>query len=104
MSSEVALLSRIVRPYEDERRRTECLQVIFSWTGAKLDHGEYERADINATDNKKNTCLHYAAASGMRSSVEVRVLKLSVKNCVFLTDFAHNKRNSEGNFDWSSKK
>lgn len=71
MSSEGALLSRIVRPYEDERRRTECLQVILSWTGAKLDHGEYERADINATDNKKNTCLHYAAASGMRSTVEL---------------------------------
>uniref|UniRef100_A0A3Q2QAK5 Ankyrin repeat and IBR domain-containing protein 1 n=1 Tax=Fundulus heteroclitus TaxID=8078 RepID=A0A3Q2QAK5_FUNHE len=71
MTSEGALQPRISRPYEDEQRRTECLQTILSWTGAKLDRGEYESADINATDNKKNTCLHYAAASGMRTSVEL---------------------------------
>ncbi|MEQ2159303.1 Ankyrin repeat and IBR domain-containing protein 1, partial [Goodea atripinnis] len=71
MTSEGALQPRISRPYEDEQRRTECLQIILTWTGAKLDHGEYESADINATDNKKNTCLHYAAASGMRTSVEL---------------------------------
>lgn len=73
--SEGALQPRLSRPYEDERRRAECLKLILSWTGAKLDRGEYESADINATDNKKNTCLHYAAASGMRTCVEVRLLK-----------------------------
>ncbi|MEQ2210026.1 Ankyrin repeat and IBR domain-containing protein 1 [Xenoophorus captivus] len=79
MTSEGALQPRISRPYEDEQRRTECLQIILTWTGAKLDHGEYESADINATDNKKNTCLHYAAASGMRTSVE-RGADLFVEN------------------------
>ncbi|KAK0145622.1 Ankyrin repeat and IBR domain-containing protein 1 [Merluccius polli] len=73
LSAEGALHPRITRPYEDERRRADCLQVILAWTGAKLDQGEYESADINATDNKKNTCLHYAAASGMRTCVEYLV-------------------------------
>ncbi|XP_040899377.1 ankyrin repeat and IBR domain-containing protein 1-like [Toxotes jaculatrix] len=71
--SEGALQPRISRPHEDEQRRSECLQIILAWTGAKLDHGEYESADINATDNKKNTCLHYAAASGMKTCVEALV-------------------------------
>ncbi|XP_058503437.1 ankyrin repeat and IBR domain-containing protein 1-like [Solea solea] len=71
--SEGALHPRISRPYEDEQRRAECLQIILAWTGAKLDHGEYERANVNTTDNKKNTCLHYAAASGMKSCVELLV-------------------------------
>lgn len=71
MTSEGALQPRISRPYEDKQRRAECLQLILVWTGAKLDQGEYERADVNATDNKKNTCLHYAAASGMKLCVEV---------------------------------
>lgn len=78
LTSEGALQPRISRPYEDEQRRAECLQIILTWTGAKLDHGEYETADINATDNKKNTCLHYAAASGMRICVQVRPQSLSV--------------------------
>lgn len=73
LTSEGALQPRIARPHEDEQRRAECLQIILAWTGAKLDRGEYESADINATDNKKNTCLHYAAASGMRTCVEVRL-------------------------------
>ncbi|XP_061919463.1 ankyrin repeat and IBR domain-containing protein 1-like isoform X2 [Entelurus aequoreus] len=73
MTSAGALLPRISRPYEDEQRRAACLQIILAWTGAKLDHGEYERADINATDNRKNTCLHYAAASGMKTCVEFLV-------------------------------
>uniref|UniRef100_A0A673CU07 Ankyrin repeat and IBR domain-containing protein 1 n=1 Tax=Sphaeramia orbicularis TaxID=375764 RepID=A0A673CU07_9TELE len=73
LTSEGALQPRISRPYEDEQRRAECLQIILSWTGAKLDRGEYESADINATDNKKNTCLHYAAASGMKTCVEFLV-------------------------------
>ena len=72
LTSEGALQPRISRPYEDRQRRAECLQIILAWTGAKLDHGEYESADVNATDNKKNTCLHYAAASGMKTCVEVR--------------------------------
>lgn len=75
LTSEGALQPRISRPYEDQQRRAECLQLILAWTGAKLDQGEYERADINATDNKKNTCLHYAAASGMKTCVEVRFKK-----------------------------
>lgn len=73
LTSEGALHPRISRPYEDEQRQGECLQIVLAWTGAKLDHGEYERADVNATDNKKNTCLHYAAASGMKTCVEVRL-------------------------------
>ncbi|KAM4633718.1 ankyrin repeat and IBR domain-containing protein 1-like isoform 2-T2 [Polymixia lowei] len=73
MTSEGALHPRISRPYEDEHRRAECLQVILAWTGAKLDHGEFESADVNATDNKKSTCLHYAAASGMKTCVEFLV-------------------------------
>ncbi|XP_076006376.1 ankyrin repeat and IBR domain-containing protein 1 [Genypterus blacodes] len=75
LTSEGALHPRIVRPYVDEQRRADCLQIILAWTGAKLDHGEYERADINATDNKKNTCLHYAAASGMKTCMEFLVQK-----------------------------
>ncbi|KAM3614414.1 uncharacterized protein V6R79_013845 [Siganus canaliculatus] len=72
-TSEGALQPRLTRPFEDKQRRAECLQIILAWTGAKLDHGEYETADTNATDNKKNTCLHYAAASGMRTCVEFLV-------------------------------
>ncbi|KAM4580905.1 ankyrin repeat and IBR domain-containing protein 1-like isoform 1-T2 [Odontesthes bonariensis] len=73
LTSDGALQPRLSRPYEDQHRRTDCLQIVLSWTGAKLDHGEYECADINATDNKKNTCLHYAAASGMKTCVELLV-------------------------------
>lgn len=76
LTSEGALQPRISRPYEDKQRRAECLQLILVWTGAKLDQGEYERADVNATDNKKNTCLHYAAASGMKTCVEVSFLRM----------------------------
>ncbi|XP_028841127.1 ankyrin repeat and IBR domain-containing protein 1 [Denticeps clupeoides] len=68
---EGALQPRLARPYEDERRRADCLQIVLKWTGAKLDHGEYESADVNAGDNKKNTPLHYAAASGMKTCVEL---------------------------------
>uniref|UniRef100_A0A665U4J5 Ankyrin repeat and IBR domain-containing protein 1 n=1 Tax=Echeneis naucrates TaxID=173247 RepID=A0A665U4J5_ECHNA len=70
---ETAAQPRMSRLCEDEQRRAECLRIILAWTGAKLDHGEYETADINATDNKKNTCLHYAAASGMSTCVETLV-------------------------------
>lgn len=43
-----------------------------SWTGARLEGGQYEKANVNATDNHHSTCLHYAAAAGMKSCVEVR--------------------------------
>uniref|UniRef100_A0A3Q3BCU0 RBR-type E3 ubiquitin transferase n=1 Tax=Kryptolebias marmoratus TaxID=37003 RepID=A0A3Q3BCU0_KRYMA len=75
LTSEGALQPRISRPYEDEQRRADCLQIILSWKGAKLDHGEYETADVDAIDKKKNTCLHYAAASGMKTCVELLVQK-----------------------------
>ncbi|XP_051527349.1 ankyrin repeat and IBR domain-containing protein 1-like isoform X4 [Myxocyprinus asiaticus] len=70
---EGALQPRISRPQEDEQKRAECLQMILQWTGAKLDQGEYERANVNGTDNKKSTCLHYAAAAGMKNCVELLV-------------------------------
>lgn len=71
MISEGALHPRLARPVEDDFRRADCLQMILRWKGAKLDQGEYERAAIDAVDNKKNTPLHYAAASGMKTCVEV---------------------------------
>lgn len=49
-----------------------CCQLILSWTGARLEGGQYEKANVNATDNHHSTCLHYAAAAGMKSCVEVR--------------------------------
>nr|XP_023667558.1 ankyrin repeat and IBR domain-containing protein 1 [Paramormyrops kingsleyae] len=70
---EGVLHPRLARPQEDEQRRADCLQMILRWTGAKLDQGEYERANVNATDVKKSTCLHYAAASGMKTCVEYLV-------------------------------
>lgn len=47
-------------------------QLILSWTGATLEGGQYEKANVNATDNHHSTCLHYAAAAGMKNCVEVR--------------------------------
>ncbi|XP_023661980.1 ankyrin repeat and IBR domain-containing protein 1-like isoform X2 [Paramormyrops kingsleyae] len=70
---EGVLSPRVAQPLEDERRRLDCIRVVLQWTGARLDHGEYERADINAADDKRNTCLHYAAASGMGACVELLV-------------------------------
>lgn len=49
-----------------------CCQLILSWTGARLEGGQYEKANVNATDNHHSTCLHYAAAAGMKNCVEVR--------------------------------
>lgn len=46
--------------------------MILSWTGARLDGGQYEKANVNATDNHSSTCMHYAAAAGMKICVEVR--------------------------------
>ncbi|XP_051857074.1 ankyrin repeat and IBR domain-containing protein 1 isoform X2 [Antechinus flavipes] len=73
MISEGALHPRLTRPSEDDFRRADCLRMILKWKGAKLDQGEYERAAIDAVDNKKNTPLHYAAASGMKTCVELLV-------------------------------
>ncbi|KAJ6666668.1 hypothetical protein lerEdw1_020392 [Lerista edwardsae] len=73
MISDGALQPRLTRPFEDDFRRADCLQMILKWKGAKLDQGEYERAAVDAVDNKKNTPLHYAAASGMKTCVELLV-------------------------------
>ncbi|KAF7245823.1 Ankyrin repeat and IBR domain-containing protein 1 [Varanus komodoensis] len=73
MISDGALQPRLTRPFEDDLRRADCLQMILKWKGAKLDQGEYERAAIDAVDNKRNTPLHYAAASGMKTCVELLV-------------------------------
>lgn len=96
--SEGALSPRLARPQRDEQRRAECLQVralaktqnkhaiknervlvpvlrrqmILSWTGARLEGGQYEKANVNATDNHNSTCMHAAAAAGMKICVEVR--------------------------------
>ncbi|XP_010871610.2 ankyrin repeat and IBR domain-containing protein 1 isoform X2 [Esox lucius] len=70
---EGALSHRLARPQRDEQRRADCLQMILSWTGARLDRGQYERANVNAADNRNSTCLHYAAAAGLKSCVELLV-------------------------------
>ncbi|XP_060680901.1 ankyrin repeat and IBR domain-containing protein 1 isoform X1 [Hemiscyllium ocellatum] len=73
MLPETALQPRLTRPNEDDGKRAECLQLILKWKGARLDQGEFEKAESNATDNKKFTPLHYAAASGMKTCVELLV-------------------------------
>ncbi|XP_048410192.1 ankyrin repeat and IBR domain-containing protein 1 isoform X2 [Stegostoma tigrinum] len=73
MLPEAALQPRLTRPNEDDGKRAECLQLILKWKGARLDQGEFEKAESNATDNKKFTPLHYAAASGMKTCVELLV-------------------------------
>ncbi|XP_072364797.1 ankyrin repeat and IBR domain-containing protein 1-like [Scyliorhinus torazame] len=73
MLPEATLQPRLARPNEDDGKRAECLQLILKWKGARLDQGEFEKAENNATDNKKFTPLHYAAASGMKTCVELLV-------------------------------
>ncbi|XP_032868313.1 ankyrin repeat and IBR domain-containing protein 1 isoform X7 [Amblyraja radiata] len=73
MLPEAALQPRLARPYEDDDKRAECLHLILRWKGAKLDKSEFEKAENNAIDNKKSTPLHYAAASGMKTCVELLV-------------------------------
>uniref|UniRef100_A0A7N6A2C4 Ankyrin repeat and IBR domain-containing protein 1 n=1 Tax=Anabas testudineus TaxID=64144 RepID=A0A7N6A2C4_ANATE len=70
---EGALSPRLARPQRDEQRRADSLQMILSWTGARLEGGQYEKANVNATDNHHSTCLHYAAAAGMKSCVELLI-------------------------------
>ncbi|XP_068188533.1 ankyrin repeat and IBR domain-containing protein 1-like [Antennarius striatus] len=71
--SEGALSPRLARPHRDEQRRADCLQLMLNWTGARLEGGQYEKANVNATDNHHSTCLHYAAAAGMKSCVELLI-------------------------------
>ncbi|XP_068603387.1 ankyrin repeat and IBR domain-containing protein 1-like [Brachionichthys hirsutus] len=71
--SEGALSPRLARPQRDEQRRADCLQLILNWTGARLEGGQYEKANVNATDNHHSACLHYAAAAGMKSCVELLI-------------------------------
>ncbi|XP_053718803.1 ankyrin repeat and IBR domain-containing protein 1-like [Synchiropus splendidus] len=70
---EGALSPRLAHPYRDEQRRADCLQMILSWSGARLEGGQYEKANVNSTDNHHSTCLHYAAAAGMKSCVELLI-------------------------------
>ncbi|XP_061521155.1 ankyrin repeat and IBR domain-containing protein 1 isoform X2 [Phycodurus eques] len=70
---EGALSPRLARPQREEQRRADCLQMLLRWTGARLEGGQYEKANVNATDNRRSTCLHYAAASGMKSCVELLI-------------------------------
>ncbi|CAF99375.1 unnamed protein product [Tetraodon nigroviridis] len=48
-------------------------QMILSWTGARLEGGQYEKANVNATDNHSSTCMHHAAAAGMKICVELLI-------------------------------
>lgn len=73
MISEGAIHPRPFRLSEDNFRRADCLQRILKWRGAKIDQGEYERAAVDAVDNKHNTPLHYASASGMKTCVELLI-------------------------------
>ncbi|XP_046380179.1 ankyrin repeat and IBR domain-containing protein 1-like isoform X2 [Haliotis rufescens] len=52
------------------QRRADSLLLILKWRGATLQEGEMEKADLAAQDEKKNTSLHYAAASGLKKCVE----------------------------------
>ncbi|ELU11727.1 hypothetical protein CAPTEDRAFT_112704 [Capitella teleta] len=56
-----------------QQRRSECLALILQWRGATLQDGEVEKVDLGAQDEKQNTALHYAAASGLKRCVELLV-------------------------------
>lgn len=69
--------------YNVQKRRVECLNMVLNWRGATLQEGQVERIELGALDEKKNTALHYAAASGLRECVEILVhhgAPLSVEN------------------------
>ncbi|XP_005093184.1 ankyrin repeat and IBR domain-containing protein 1 [Aplysia californica] len=54
-------------------RRMECLNSLLKWRGATLSEGQVEKIDLGAQDEKLNTALHYAAASGLAQCVETLV-------------------------------
>ncbi|KAG1669698.1 Ankyrin repeat and IBR domain-containing protein 1 [Nymphon striatum] len=66
-------------PTSHERRKA-CVALILQWKGTtnvKDNHNSneevFETIDIAAVDDKKNTALHYAAASGLKKCVEILV-------------------------------
>ncbi|XP_064598005.1 ankyrin repeat and IBR domain-containing protein 1-like [Liolophura sinensis] len=59
--------------YSVKKRRAECLTLILQWRGTTLQDGEVEKVDLGAQDEKNNTALHYAAASGLRGCAELLV-------------------------------
>ncbi|XP_064646454.1 ankyrin repeat and IBR domain-containing protein 1-like isoform X2 [Lineus longissimus] len=61
------------RSFTVQQRRLECLTLILQWRGATLKEGDVEKIDIGAQDEKMNTALHYAAASGLTRCVELLV-------------------------------
>ncbi|CAG5115366.1 unnamed protein product [Candidula unifasciata] len=54
-----------------DKRRADCLGYLLKWRGATLAEGQIEKVDLAAQDEKLNTALHYAAASGLAKCVEV---------------------------------
>ncbi|KAI8776004.1 ankyrin repeat and IBR domain-containing protein 1 [Biomphalaria glabrata] len=54
-------------------RRAECLNYLLKWRGATLSEGQIEKIDLQAQDEKLNTALHYAAASGLNKCVEILI-------------------------------
>ncbi|RUS73894.1 hypothetical protein EGW08_018345 [Elysia chlorotica] len=54
-------------------RRAMCLNYLLKWRGAKLEEGQVEKIDLAAQDEKLNTALHYAAASGLTQCVEILI-------------------------------
>lgn len=54
-------------------RRAMCLNYLLKWRGAKLEEGQVEKVDLAAQDEKLNTALHYAAASGLTQCVEILI-------------------------------
>ncbi|XP_076461303.1 ankyrin repeat and IBR domain-containing protein 1-like [Babylonia areolata] len=76
-------MERNAQYYNVQRRRVECLNMVLNWRGAMLQEEQVERIKLGALDEKKNTGLHYAAASGLKECVEILVqhgAPLSVEN------------------------
>ncbi|KAL5005870.1 hypothetical protein ScPMuIL_017028 [Solemya velum] len=59
--------------YPVQRRRLNCLELVLKWRGATLRDREVEKVDISAQDEKLNTSLHHAAASGLKRCVELLI-------------------------------
>lgn len=55
-------------------RRYACVVLVLQWRGAALTNGEVEKIDLATSDEKNNTALHYAAASGLKRCVELLVV------------------------------